>query len=400
MSQPVFMGLGKQAFRFYMLFQHHSRVDEDPSLERSWVPGAVGSYIKQHSRSVYARLGKEIALAGLDCRTERKKNQIISPASYNAIFQRLDSEIKASNGDIKHLYVMLGVPICYPRMVWAEVIMESKMIAPVKYMAQKGIAFKGLVNDFDGSVELLDDLNDHWCAMHHKRERNWFMGELVKFAARHGVRVTILSGDVHLCAISRFKSKIHTHTIKTHEGANKEVLTNAEHDPRLIFNVISSAMINAPPPDGMATLLNKRSKVHHFDKTTDEDVVEMFATEVTGGARTNKLFMNKRNYSDLIPVKNLQRLKGGLARYQQFQEGDLIYPGVSDKLQKVDKENIDIRDASHVGYALTDDSIVASLHVEIDRKNTQSNTKDYEVLIPKIDGPQELGVFPDGMKKN
>lgn len=51
---------------------------------------------------------------------------------------------------------------------------------------------KKLLNHMDGSVELLDDLNDHWTAKHHKEERNWFIQELQDLAAMKSVRITIL----------------------------------------------------------------------------------------------------------------------------------------------------------------------------------------------------------------
>lgn len=33
----------------------------------------------------------------------------------------------------------------------------------------------GLFNHFDGSVDLLDDLDDHYTARTHKKERNWMI---------------------------------------------------------------------------------------------------------------------------------------------------------------------------------------------------------------------------------
>lgn len=54
---------------------------------------------------------------------------------------------------------------------------------------------------FNHDAELLDDLNDHWTAKTHKEERNWFVLELEKLAISNRVRVSILSGDVHLAAV-------------------------------------------------------------------------------------------------------------------------------------------------------------------------------------------------------
>lgn len=73
MRSPVFSGLGSVAFKYYMLFQHQSTVDEEMADEPSWLLGASpGPYIDQHSRSVFMFLGKHVAFLGLDCRTERK----------------------------------------------------------------------------------------------------------------------------------------------------------------------------------------------------------------------------------------------------------------------------------------------------------------------------------------
>ena len=72
MSTPVFSGLGGVAFKYYMLFQHHSVPAETAADEPSWLLGAApGPYINELSRSVFMSLGKHVAFLGLDCRTER-----------------------------------------------------------------------------------------------------------------------------------------------------------------------------------------------------------------------------------------------------------------------------------------------------------------------------------------
>jgi hypothetical protein len=49
-----------------------------------------------------------------------------------------------------------------------------------------------LMNHFDGGVEILDDLDDHWTAAHHKDERNWLIKEFQDLAAEKSVRITFL----------------------------------------------------------------------------------------------------------------------------------------------------------------------------------------------------------------
>lgn len=395
MKQDYFKAVGNVAYRYYMLFQHHMAPTEDihnlNEAEPSWIlANSPGPFINQKNHSNYVRLGKEIGLLGLDCRTERKLKEIVKPDTYKLIFKRLEKEIKNAP-DIKHLLVMLGVPILYPRLVWLEWILNSRMLKPLKVMAGRGIINKGLVNEFDGGVEVLDDLNDHWCSKNHKRERNYLVKELIDFAAAHGVRVTILSGDVHLCCIGRIKSKIHhypsfhliTDTPEDIEKENINVIKNPELDPRLIFNVTSSAIINAPPPDAMATLLNKRSKIHHFSKFADEDVVPLFTTDPSGNKRDNHRFLNKRNWADLILAK--QSVYG-----DQVDSNILKFPSPAlvSAQEDMDKKT---EDSTHTKYPLLPDSLVTTLHVEDDPNDFECKTAGYEVLIPKLDGKFKLG---------
>ena len=116
---------------------------------------------------------------------------------------------------------------------------------PIKALGRTG-ALGGFVNKFDGGVEILDDLDDHWTAKHHKGERNWLIQELQEFAADNSVRVTILSGDVHLGAVGQFFS-------------NKALGLPKDMDHRYMPNVISSAIVNGPPASFVADALNKDS---------------------------------------------------------------------------------------------------------------------------------------------
>jgi hypothetical protein len=49
-----------------------------------------------------------------------------------------------------------------------------------------------LLNRFDGGVEVLDDLDDHWTAKNHKQERSVVIEDLQDLAADKSIRVTIL----------------------------------------------------------------------------------------------------------------------------------------------------------------------------------------------------------------
>lgn len=73
MQSMVVSGLGRIAFKFYLLFQHHSVPEETEIEEPSWLLGAhPGPYIEQRSRNLFMSLGTDVVFLGLDCRTERR----------------------------------------------------------------------------------------------------------------------------------------------------------------------------------------------------------------------------------------------------------------------------------------------------------------------------------------
>lgn len=322
MKCAVFRGIGGVAFKYYCLFQHHvappkstfttdapqtmhavngtSGVDprqvenvyvlENQEEDDSWITGKrPGPYVEERSRSLYMRFGKRIGFVGLDARTERTRHQVNYPDTYKLIFDRLESEISASNGDIKHLVVLLGVPIAYPRLAWLENILTSPLIAPIRLLNKRFGVAGGLFNEFDGQVDLLDDLDDHYTARQHKRERRELVQRLQELARAHSVRVTILGGDVHLAAIGRFYS-------------NPKLNLSGENDHRFIVNVVSSAITNKPPPKAVANLLARRNKIHHLDRTCDETLMPFFDKQPGGiekSATWNKVTMPSRNFAIL-----------------------------------------------------------------------------------------------------
>ncbi|CAJ2500578.1 Uu.00g034310.m01.CDS01 [Anthostomella pinea] len=284
MKSPVFTGLGNVAFKYYMLFQHQSLPVETEQTEPSWVLGVKpGPYIKELSRSMFMSLGAGVALLAVDCRTERTRDEVVREDTWERIKDRCYDEIIKS--ETHHLLVLLGVPIAYPRLVWLENILTSRLMDPIKALGKVGM-LGNFLNHFDGGVEVLDDLDDHWTAKNHKDERKMVVEDLQDLAADKSVRVTILSGDVHLAAIGEFYSNPKLHIAK-------------HKDFRYMPNIISSAIANTPPPDLMADVLNKRNKIHHFDKETDEDMIPIFTHGVDGKPRNNKRLLPHRNWCSI-----------------------------------------------------------------------------------------------------
>lgn len=325
MMCDVFRGIGGVAYKYYLLFQHHlpppvstyttdapqtmvnegEGVGADPAQtkdtyvltdeenHKSYIIGKKpGPYVAEHSRSIITRLGARIAFFGLDARTERTRHQVNYPETYQQIFDRITEELAhaAQEGrPLQHLVVLLGIPIAYPRLTWLENIFSSPLMAPIKFLNKRfGIA-GGFINHFDGGVDLLDDLDDHYTARTHKKERHELIKMLQDIAATYSVRVTILSGDVHLAAVGRFYS-------------NAKLGIPVDKDHRYMVNVVSSAIVNKPPPGAIASLLARRNKIHHLDVETDETLMSIFDKEAAkdGGERGwNKVTMPCRNWAML-----------------------------------------------------------------------------------------------------
>ncbi|KAF2456773.1 hypothetical protein BDY21DRAFT_287250 [Lineolata rhizophorae] len=426
MRCAVFRGIGGVAHKYYMLFQHHiapprstfttdapktmhtegttpadfaqlkdtfvlTETSEDPSYIIGEKPGP---YVEERSRNIYCQLGARIAFLGIDARTERTRHQINYPETYDLIFKRASAELSA-NKDIKHLILLLGVPIAYPRLQWLENILRSPIIGPLRLLNKRfGIA-GGFFNQFDGSVDLLDDLDDHYTAHQHKHERRDLMHRLQELAKQHSVRVTILGGDVHLAALGRFYSK-------------PKLNIPAERDFRYMANVISSAITNKPPPAAVANLLAKRNKIHHMDHDTDETMLELFNHDpgmgkngVNGNANlngaeiakktndSNHTTMPSRNYA-IIAESNPEAAASGASAAAAADGENPRVP------------NPDPRHQLHVGEvnAGTDHPAASGLRhtglcgtygldvtfrIEISPKDTEGRTEGYGFSIPGLE---------------
>ena len=247
-----------------------------------------GPYVEERSRSIFCQLGARIGFLGVDARLERTRRQINYPETYDLLFKRLE-EAYTNNKSLKHLIILLGVPIAYPRLQWLENIFTSPIIGPIRFLNKRFGFAGGLFNKFDGQVDLLDDLDDHYTARQHKLERRVFIHRLQAFSKKHSARVTILGGDVHLAAMGRFYS-------------NPKLKIPSEHDWRYMTNIISSAITNKPPPSAIANLLARRNKIHHLDDDTDETLMEMFNHDPGMG---DKKDLHKKQTEEKVTHHNL-----------------------------------------------------------------------------------------------
>jgi hypothetical protein len=243
----------------------------------------------------------------------------------------------------------------------------------------------GLFNHFDGSVDLLDDLDDHYTARTHKKERNSFIERLQDISAEFSVRVTILSGDVHLAALGRFYSNPNLHI-------------PAEQDHRYIPNVVSSAIVNKPPPNAVANLLASRNKIHHLNADTDETLMNLFDKDPGNSNRTrgaNHCTMPSRNYAILTENSPNNRLAaangaapgstnpdaGGEASENAFDGKDghsFLHRGEANAGTQHKSASWETHGKSNDG------SLDCCIRVEIDQHDKEGKTEPYGFTIPAL----------------
>jgi len=198
-----------------------------------------------------------LGIACLDLRSERSLNRVCSEETYQAFHQWLQE-----NGDIDHLYLVLSIPIVYNDFSLLE----------------KAIAETGL------GRELEDDLKDHWRTEIHQKERLRLLKSLVDAAEKLQIRITILSGDVHVgCAGVLFDKRF-----------------VATGNASIINCLVSSAVVNAPPPNSVISLLELTGgKVEIVE---DSDKYQLIASLYR--------FMHRPDFRRYIPNRNYLEMLG------------------------------------------------------------------------------------------
>ena len=256
-SCPVFQGIFAIAKAAFELFQR--QVMQPGAHSPATLPGQ-----KAHNSGY--RMGGAGLLA-LDMRTERAPRagdidakgglltaeQVLSDTSWEAVYAWLDAQEAA--GDMTHLFVMSSIPVVHPSFELLE-----KML---------GI--------FPGQQELEDDLRDHWTSPPHKAERIRLIHRLLAASAK-GIRITLLSGDVHVAAIGVL------------ESSRTSVLNNAH-----VINQLTSSGIVHPPPPGVALFFLEQAcqRVDQIDRDITGTMFE-FPT-------TSHRMIGSRNFLTLQP---------------------------------------------------------------------------------------------------
>ncbi|KAI0098765.1 hypothetical protein GGR51DRAFT_537409 [Nemania sp. FL0031] len=413
MKCDVFRGIGGAAHKYYVLFQHHlapppstyttdapqtmehggggdqaqlidTYVRPRETVEPCYIIGSKpGPYVAEHSMNMFAKLGARIAFMGIDARTERTRHQVNYPETYDLIFNRVQSELSAAASvgrPFRHLILLLGIPIAYPRLTWLENIFSSPLIAPIKFMNRRFGFGGGVFNHFDGSVDLLDDLDDHYTARTHKKERNALVERLQGLCAEFSVRLTILGGDVHLAALGRFYSNPNLHI-------------PIEEDHRYMVNVISSAIVNKPPPTAIANLLASRNKIHHLNADTDETLLDLFDKDPGNSNKTrgsNHVTMPSRNYAILtenspnnrnLPTNGQSEQHDEQAAANAFDGKDghsYLHAGEDNAGTQHKASQFETHGKNNDG------SLDCRICVEVDQHDKEGRTEPYGLTIPAL----------------
>ncbi len=245
---PVYQGIFETARRYFRVFQWHCAEDERHPCE---VPGQAAFSLG------FAGLG-DVALLAPDLRSERRPaldalnpDQIISPASWNALYAWLDQA-----AGHKHLLLMSSIPVAYLDLGRIE-----RLLAVLP-----------------GQQELEDDLRDHWRSVAHLQERLRLVHRLLDHAKAKSCRVTILSGDVHVGALSVIES------------------TRSEHaGPEAVINQLVSTGIVHPPPPALARYVLE-SMADEVD-TIDRGITASMQTLLGNG----RYLIGARNWLALEP---------------------------------------------------------------------------------------------------
>ncbi|KAJ2823775.1 hypothetical protein IWW50_003633, partial [Coemansia erecta] len=267
----VFVQLKEYAFKYWRLFQAHT----NQQLARTH------GYFGKHGYSWLKQLGPYTVALGPDTRYERSLNRVIEPETYDMMFERL-ARLPPS---VRHVVVFLGVPIVYPRLTYIE-----KALSGIKKIGLTKLSFiaekRAIVNIW-GEPELSDDMNDHWTSEVHMAERKQFVLRLQDVARKQGIRVTFVGGDVHCCGAGCFASA---------------APLPRERDFRFMQQIVSSAIMNIPPPNIVIRAVHSSAKTYDLDSSTKEYMHKLFEEDVNGKAppNNNAKLLARRNFSSYV----------------------------------------------------------------------------------------------------
>ncbi len=254
-NSEVFKGIYEQARQYFLLFQLQAKDDRDlPEKatlrehdERGEQPNFTSAY----------RIG-DVALAVLDLRSERTREQVMHPETWSA----LRAWIRKNLEGCEHLLMVSSIPVAYVN--WN--MLESTL---------------GLV---PGHQDLEDDLRDQWRSHAHRQERLDLINDLFDYSKKETCRVTIVSGDVHLAALGQIVSEQGGFTSN---GAN------------VIEQLVSSPIVNRPLYGTVIYLMEKVLDFMGVMGRKEEEVGTGITARMIQFPGTSRHFIAARNWLSL-----------------------------------------------------------------------------------------------------
>ncbi|KAJ3234941.1 hypothetical protein HDU81_001027 [Chytriomyces hyalinus] len=316
-TSPVFLNIGRIAHYFYLLFQHHTTVEHAAS---------TGLFPENRGYNWIKQVGANTLSMGFDVRSKRTEKQIVPEDVWVDIWNNLTHRLDTTP-EIRHLLVVATIPVTYPRFGIVDEVLEgvNSVQLGLRWLIRKGVetfdctrgpektleksavveelldgtghgALFGNLLGMHGQPELRDDLVDDWVHDFHIKERNAMVTKLQEISAKYRVRITFLSGDVHICGMGRFRTATDSDEF---DFAGNDVM----NDHRAMYQLVSSGIGNAPAPEAVITLLHTNSRilsprVSEIPETCEE-MIELFTKDVDDSERSHSRLLPRRNWASL-----------------------------------------------------------------------------------------------------
>lgn len=292
-NSPVLTKVRNILQEYYLLFQQHTHPSVFFTVPKPFGDG-VAPFLKQ--------MGDSVALLGLDTRFERTRHVIIKPETYDYIFDML-SRLPES---VMHLVVATEIPLIFPDLRIPEkaflTMSNIKRSNAFNKIFKSSKLFKKLGLPF-GEPLLLTDMIDHWNSINHIEERNNFIFRLQKLAKEKNVRVTFIGGDVHCAGVGRFATPSEQpEKVRAHYENRMLIPSTFNKDHKLMYQIISSAIANIPPPSYIIKMYHmidkKETLIGPDNEETDGRMLRFFLKHKNGKifGRSSKKLMGRRNF--------------------------------------------------------------------------------------------------------
>lgn len=296
----VFEAVANVLERMYLLFQHHTTID--CARDQNNMFGKRGyNFVK--------RLSNTVSLLGTDSRMERTRDQVIDCETWGMIRERLNVV------QTEHLIVLSSIPMVFPKMKIGERILNWVSGLRRRPWFNRVFRGSGWYKTFGmvfGEPQLLDDMVDQWSSPRHIHERNEFIQMLQNVAKDNNVRVTIVAGDAHCCAVGKFSTPSVAGVKRARDYEDDTMLKpGAMDDHRLMMQIVTSAIGNGPPPVSLLRLFHLLDRPDKVDNETDARILPFF--------RYNRTFetidwyrrkvLHRRNWCELSGPVADDRLK-------------------------------------------------------------------------------------------